>query len=209
MIVFGSFVTSKGDPTDVDVFLLMADGFDVSGDWGNAPAVRSPRCRGAFRGQRLLASAPGRFGGRTGGGRMLASQAGRATQGRRRDRPGGSMIANDQQTLTLLTWGYWGWGTATEDHGIGRRFQQIKTRHKVHSSHRAGCARQCGGHPLVLNGRDSTVRNDECRPRRTDRASKVRQEVRMVGAAARRHWPQFAFGGTAPAHSEVAQRRRV
>ena len=30
MIVFGSFVTSKGEPKDMDVFLLMADGFDVS-----------------------------------------------------------------------------------------------------------------------------------------------------------------------------------
>ena len=30
MIVFGSFVTTKADPNDVDIFLLMADSFDVS-----------------------------------------------------------------------------------------------------------------------------------------------------------------------------------
>ena len=30
MIVFGSFVTTKAEPNDVDVFLLMADGFDAS-----------------------------------------------------------------------------------------------------------------------------------------------------------------------------------
>ena len=30
MIVFGSFVTTKPEPNDVDVFLLMADSFDVS-----------------------------------------------------------------------------------------------------------------------------------------------------------------------------------
>lgn len=30
VIVFGSFVTTKSEPNDVDVFLLMADSFDVS-----------------------------------------------------------------------------------------------------------------------------------------------------------------------------------
>ena len=30
MIVFGSFVTTKSEPNDVDIFLLMADSFDVS-----------------------------------------------------------------------------------------------------------------------------------------------------------------------------------
>ena len=29
-VVFGSFVTAKNDPNDVDVFLLMDDGFDVA-----------------------------------------------------------------------------------------------------------------------------------------------------------------------------------
>ena len=36
MIVFGSFVTDKSDPNDVDVFLLMADSFDVSATTGEA-----------------------------------------------------------------------------------------------------------------------------------------------------------------------------
>jgi len=34
--VFGSFVTAKSDPNDVDVFLLMADSFDVSATTGEA-----------------------------------------------------------------------------------------------------------------------------------------------------------------------------
>jgi hypothetical protein len=34
MVVFGSFVTSKADPNDVDVFLLMADTFDVTQVFG-------------------------------------------------------------------------------------------------------------------------------------------------------------------------------
>jgi hypothetical protein len=35
-IVFGSFVTSKSEPNDVDVFLLMADSFDVDQVTGEA-----------------------------------------------------------------------------------------------------------------------------------------------------------------------------
>jgi hypothetical protein len=35
-IVFGSFVTAKPDPNDVDVFLLMDDGFDVATITGEA-----------------------------------------------------------------------------------------------------------------------------------------------------------------------------
>ena len=34
IVVFGSFVTTKPDPNDVDVFLLMADSFDVSAATG-------------------------------------------------------------------------------------------------------------------------------------------------------------------------------
>ncbi len=35
-VVFGSFVTSKAEPQDVDVFLVMADAFDASGLTGDA-----------------------------------------------------------------------------------------------------------------------------------------------------------------------------
>lgn len=35
-IVFGTFVTSKPDPNDVDVFVLMDDGFDLSEVTGEA-----------------------------------------------------------------------------------------------------------------------------------------------------------------------------
>ena len=34
IVVFGSFVTTKPDPNDVDVFLLMVDSFDVSAATG-------------------------------------------------------------------------------------------------------------------------------------------------------------------------------
>lgn len=39
MIVFGSFVTSKPDPNDVDVFLLMDDAFEVATVAGEARLV--------------------------------------------------------------------------------------------------------------------------------------------------------------------------
>jgi hypothetical protein len=38
-IVFGSFVTSKPEPNDVDIFLLMEDSFDVSHVTGAASVV--------------------------------------------------------------------------------------------------------------------------------------------------------------------------
>lgn len=42
-IVFGSFVTSKPVPGDVDVFLLMEDSFDVSQVLGEAALVFDPQ----------------------------------------------------------------------------------------------------------------------------------------------------------------------
>jgi hypothetical protein len=38
-VVFGSFVTEKSDPNDVDLFLLMDDSFDLSGVMGEARLV--------------------------------------------------------------------------------------------------------------------------------------------------------------------------
>jgi hypothetical protein len=35
MIVFGSFVTTKAEPNDVDVFLLMGTVLTFRGDWRN------------------------------------------------------------------------------------------------------------------------------------------------------------------------------
>jgi hypothetical protein len=35
-IIFGSFITTKAEPNDVDIFLLMADAFDVSKVTGEA-----------------------------------------------------------------------------------------------------------------------------------------------------------------------------
>ena len=40
-VVFGSFVTAKPDPRDVDVVLIMEDRFDVSAVTGDAAAVFS------------------------------------------------------------------------------------------------------------------------------------------------------------------------
>ena len=39
IVVFGSFVTAKKDPNDVDIFLVMDDAFDVSGVAGEARLV--------------------------------------------------------------------------------------------------------------------------------------------------------------------------
>jgi predicted nucleotidyltransferase len=39
IVVFGSFVTAKTDPNDVDIFLVMDDAFDVSGVAGEARLV--------------------------------------------------------------------------------------------------------------------------------------------------------------------------
>jgi len=39
LVVFGSFVTDKPEPNDVDVFLLMEDSFDVGGLVGEARLV--------------------------------------------------------------------------------------------------------------------------------------------------------------------------
>ncbi len=39
LVVFGSFVTNKPDPNDVDVFLLMEDAFDVDSIVGEARLV--------------------------------------------------------------------------------------------------------------------------------------------------------------------------
>ena len=41
-IVFGSFVTAKEEPNDVDVFMLMEDNFDVDGLTGEARIVFEP-----------------------------------------------------------------------------------------------------------------------------------------------------------------------
>jgi hypothetical protein len=38
-VVFGSFVTAKADPNDVDIILLMEDGFDLSAVTGEAAFV--------------------------------------------------------------------------------------------------------------------------------------------------------------------------
>jgi hypothetical protein len=38
-VIFGSFITAKPEPNDIDIFLLMDDGFDVSQVTGEPAAV--------------------------------------------------------------------------------------------------------------------------------------------------------------------------
>lgn len=38
-MIFGSFVTSKSEPNDVDIFVVMADAFDASQLRGEAPLL--------------------------------------------------------------------------------------------------------------------------------------------------------------------------
>ncbi len=68
-IVFGSFVTAKPDPNDVDVFLIMHDTFDLTQVTGGTTHFR-PCCRtGALRSEHLLAAParrPPQRGGREG-----------------------------------------------------------------------------------------------------------------------------------------------
>jgi hypothetical protein len=102
-VIFGSFVTSKPEPQDVDLFLVMDDAFDASElkgdkrllfDHGAAQAhfgasvfwIR--RRAGVARGARC--------------GRILASEAGRRPAGHSRDHRGGSMIADDQELNAAL-----------------------------------------------------------------------------------------------------------
>ena len=57
-IVFGSFVTGKPEPNDVDVFLVTDDAFDLSQVTGEARLVFDHPA-GALRSEHLLASAAG------------------------------------------------------------------------------------------------------------------------------------------------------
>lgn len=61
--VFGSFVTENPEPNDVDLFMLMEDGFDVDALVGEArggpPRERSSSVRGATDHTRRRRSTPG------------------------------------------------------------------------------------------------------------------------------------------------------
>jgi hypothetical protein len=88
-VVFGSFVTGKAEPNDVDVFLIMDDAFEGNTLHGeSAPAVRPRGCGRTFRGQRVLGSSSCSFRRRAGNDRLLAGQTRRRTTGHHRDRRG-------------------------------------------------------------------------------------------------------------------------
>jgi hypothetical protein len=63
-VVFGSFVTAKPDPRDVDVVLIMEDRFDVSAVFGDVAAVFSHSDADAQLGASVFwATRSGAFGG--------------------------------------------------------------------------------------------------------------------------------------------------
>ncbi len=63
-VVFGSFVTAKADPRDVDVVLIMADEFDVAVVTGDAATVFRHADAGAQLGASVFwATRSGAFGG--------------------------------------------------------------------------------------------------------------------------------------------------
>ena len=72
-VVFGSFVTAKREPADVDVFLLMEDAFDAYRRGANP--FRSSRCSGFVWRERFLVTPSGDLGGRGRDDRAVASEA--------------------------------------------------------------------------------------------------------------------------------------
>jgi hypothetical protein len=72
-VVFGSFVTAKVEPNDLDVVLIMQDTFDLASVTGEAAlAFQHLEAEGPFRCQRLLGSALWCSWRRAGDGRILA-----------------------------------------------------------------------------------------------------------------------------------------
>ena len=98
-VVFGSFVTDKPEPNDVDVFLLMEDTFDASKLEGETLLLFD---HAAAQAQRVLAATSGGMGRRGHSDRILAGQARRRPEGHHRDHPGGTMIASDQELDATL-----------------------------------------------------------------------------------------------------------
>jgi len=102
-VVFGSFVTDKPEPHDVDVFLVMDDAFDAGTLPGEtALAFDHAAGRRALWCQRVLGASSGRFRRRASRGRILASEAGGWPPGHCGDHRGDTMIRNDQELETML-----------------------------------------------------------------------------------------------------------
>ena len=74
-IVFGSFVTAKPEPNDVDVFLIMLDTFDLNQVTGEARLIFDHPVASALWGQYLLVARARRPTQRRGRSRGLAAQA--------------------------------------------------------------------------------------------------------------------------------------
>lgn len=100
ILVFGSFVTSKPEPQDVDLFLVMTDTFDASELMGDMRLLFDHGC--SFRSKRILDPRPGSVARRTSRGGILASEAGRRPAGHSRDHQGGGMIADDHELNAAL-----------------------------------------------------------------------------------------------------------
>ena len=97
-VVFGSFITAKEEPNDVDVFFIMEDSFD--------PALLSREAQSLFDHTAAQAQFGASvfwfrrlalFGGRAGSSRILAGKTGRRFARHYRDHRGEAMITNDQE----------------------------------------------------------------------------------------------------------------
>ena len=71
-IVFGSFITTKSQPNDVDVLLLMEDRFDLAAVTGNA-GISTLGSTGPLWSERVLGPPHWNFGRRVGDDRILAN----------------------------------------------------------------------------------------------------------------------------------------
>jgi len=101
-VIFGSFVTAKREPNDVDVVLLMEDAFDLAAVTGEAALVFDHGDTGALRGECLLEASLWRYWRGAGDVRILAGPPRGRPTGHRGDCWGGNMIASDGQLQTTL-----------------------------------------------------------------------------------------------------------
>jgi hypothetical protein len=107
-VVFGSFITAKAVPNDVDIVLIMEHTFDLASVTGEAALVfQHMEADAHFWSQRVLDEAIRGAGRGTGYDRILAGTSRRRPTWHRRDCEDLSMIANDQElqtTLDRITW---------------------------------------------------------------------------------------------------------
>jgi predicted nucleotidyltransferase len=97
-VVFGSFVTAKAEPNDIDIILLMKDTFDLAAVTGEAALMFHHLEAHVHFGASVFWS----NGRRAGDDRILAGAPPRRPTRDCGDPAGGNMIENDQQLQTTL-----------------------------------------------------------------------------------------------------------